>query len=163
VTFEELAARVLSSRVQILRYGFILQALAGAVLLFVANIQGHDHFHLIQDGVRAPGTVVDFKEHNFRSDDGAGSDTALMPIVEFQAGGRIVRFQDWKGSDSGASLRAPVTVLYDPARPSDAMIDRPVWNWLPWAPIGAVGLFLALVAIKGGVGLLLSRLFHNSP
>jgi hypothetical protein len=41
-----------------------------------------------------------------------------------------------------------VIVLYDPANPSLAMIDRPVWNWLPWAPIFALGLFLVLVAIK---------------
>ena len=56
------------------------------------------------------------------------------------------------GSPSMGSLPDRVTVLYDPARPSDAMIDRPVWNWLPWAPIGAVGLFLALVAVKGWLG-----------
>ena len=47
------------------------------------------------------------------------------------------------------TLRNRVTVLYDPAHPSDAMIDRPIWNWLPWAPIGAVGLFLILVAMRG--------------
>jgi hypothetical protein len=29
------------------------------------------------------------------------------------------------------------------------MIDRPVWNWIPWAPTFAVGLFLALVGLKG--------------
>jgi hypothetical protein len=74
---------------------------------------------------------------------------AFMPIVEFQAGDRIVRFEDWKGSSLAGSLRDRVTVLYDPARPSVAMIDRPAWNWLPWAPIAAVGLFLTLVAIKG--------------
>jgi uncharacterized protein (DUF983 family) len=50
------------------------------------------------------------------------------------------------------SLHDRVIVLYDPARPSDAMIDRPVWNWLPWAPIAAVGCVLMLVAIKGWLG-----------
>jgi hypothetical protein len=42
-----------------------------------------------------------------------------------------------------------VTVLYDRAGPTDAMIDRPIWNWMPWASIGAVGLFLALLAVRG--------------
>ena len=72
-----------------------------------------------------------------------------MPLVEFQAGGHVVRFEDWKGSSSTGALHAPVTVLYDPAAPSLAMIDRPVWNWIPWALTFLLGLFLALVAIKG--------------
>jgi hypothetical protein len=28
------------------------------------------------------------------------------------------------------------------------MIDRPVWNWLPWSPILAVGIFLLVVGIS---------------
>jgi hypothetical protein len=75
-----------------------------------------------------------------------------MPIVEFEAGDRIVRFEDWLGSSSTGNLPDRVTVLYDRDRPSDAMIDRPAWNWLPWAPIGVVGLFLTLVAVKGRLG-----------
>jgi hypothetical protein len=47
-----------------------------------------------------------------------------------------------------------VIVLYDPTNPSVAMIDRPVWNWIPWAPTFAVGLFLALAAIKGAFSVL---------
>jgi hypothetical protein len=44
-----------------------------------------------------------------------------------------------------------VTVLYDPANPTLAMIDRPVYNWIPWGPTFAVGLFLVIVAIKGAL------------
>jgi len=40
-------------------------------------------------------------------------------------------------------------VLYDPEKPSLAMIDRPVWNWIPWAPTLGVGLFLVFVGIRG--------------
>ena len=40
-------------------------------------------------------------------------------------------------------------VLYDPANPAVAMIDRPVWNWIPRAPTFAVGLFMVLAAING--------------
>jgi hypothetical protein len=29
------------------------------------------------------------------------------------------------------------------------MIDRPFWNWIPWAPALAMGAFLALVSLKG--------------
>jgi hypothetical protein len=155
VTIEGLVARLLKNNEQILHYLYIPQALAGAVLLIAAYIMGHAHFHLIRQGVRAPGTVVDHEQQVFTSRSSSGgtrSTLALMPIVEFKAGEQTVRFKDWMGSSSGGDQYDRVTVLYDPARPSDAMIDRPVWNWLPWAPIGAVGLFLTLVAIKGWLG-----------
>ena len=150
MTVEGLVARVLENRAQILRYVYIPQVVAGAILLIVAYMMGHVHFHLIQQGVRAPGTVVGFNQRYIGNSFSRTTPAlAFMPIVEFQAGDRIVRFEDWQGSSLAGSLRDRVTVLYDPARPSVAMIDRPVWNWLPWAPIAAVGLFLTLVAIKG--------------
>jgi hypothetical protein len=153
MTLEGLVARAIENKAQILRYIYIPQALAGAILLIVAYVMGHGHFHLIQQGVRAPGTVVGFQQRYIGNTISRTTPTlAFMPIVEFQAGERIVRFEDWKGSSSADSLRNRVTVLYDPVRSSDAMIDRPVWNWLPWAPIAAVGLFLTLVAIKGWLG-----------
>jgi hypothetical protein len=54
MTVEGLVARALENKARILRYMFIPQALAAAVLLFVAYVMGHVHFHLIQQGVRAP-------------------------------------------------------------------------------------------------------------
>ena len=147
---QEFVDRVLKNQAQILRYVYVLQAFAGAVLLIVAYIMGRGHFHLIQQGVRAPGTIVGHQQQYFTDRArGARSTLAFMPIVEFRADEQVVRFQDWKGSSSAGDLRDRVTVLYDRAHPSDAMIDRAVWNWLPWAPIGAVGVFLTLVAIKG--------------
>ena len=103
---------------------------------------------LILEGVRAPGRVVGHAQRNLRDSSETSSTLAFMPIVEFEAGERVVRFEDWLGSASTGNLPDRVTVLYDRDRPSDAMIDRPAWNWLPWAPIGIVGLFLTLVAIK---------------
>jgi hypothetical protein len=67
------------------------------------------------------------------------------------AGDRSVRFEDWKGSGVSGARNQAVTVLYDPLNPSVAMIDRPVWNWIPWAPVFGLGLFLALVAMKAWV------------
>jgi hypothetical protein len=72
-----------------------------------------------------------------------------MPIVEFQAGDRVVQFQDWLGAKIAGTRNVSVIVLYDPVNPSVAMIDRPVWNWIPCAPNFAVGVFLILVAIRG--------------
>jgi hypothetical protein len=72
-----------------------------------------------------------------------------MPSVEFQAGDRFVQFQDWLGAKIAGTAKVSVIVLYDPVNPSVAMIDRPVWNWIPWAPTFAVGVFLVLVAVRG--------------
>jgi Protein of unknown function (DUF3592) len=149
MTVQGLVARAIANKAQILRYMYIPQALVGAFLLIAAYYMGHAHFHLIREGIRAPGSVVGHKQEYFQDTSRTSSTLAFMPIVEFQAGEQIVRFEDWRGSSSADSLHDRVTVLYDPAHPSDAVIDRPVWNWLPWAAIAAVGLFLTLVAVKG--------------
>ena len=109
---------------------------------------GHTHFQLIREGMRAPGRIIGYKQARFRSSSGFYS-TGYMPVVEFHTNERFVQFQDWLGTSIAGSTNASVIVLYDPANPTIAMIDRPTWNWLPWAPIFAVGLFLVLVAIKG--------------
>src|SRR5204862_7074423 len=51
-------------------------------------------------------------------------------LVEFNAGDRVVRFQEWKGSESRDGTGWSVPVIYDPADLSFAMIDRGSWNWL---------------------------------
>jgi len=146
MTVEEWVGRAIKNRAQILRYMYIPQAIAGVVLLTMAYFMGHTHLHLILEGIRAPGRIVGHQQRTFED----YSSTA--PIVEFAAGARTVRFEDWLGSASTGNLQDRVTVLYDRERPSEAMIDRPAWNWLPWAPIGVVGLFLTLVAVKGWLG-----------
>jgi hypothetical protein len=74
--------------------------------------------------------------------------TAQMPVVEYHLGDHDVRFRDWLAGRPGEYKGSVVPVLYDPSRPSVAMIDRPVWNWVPWGPTAAVGL---LVMVSGGV------------
>ena len=152
MTVQGLVARAIANKAQILRYMYIPQALAGAFLLIAAYYMGHEHFHLIRQGVRTSGRVVDFKQENFQDTSMTRSTLVFMPIVEFQSGEAVVRFKDWRGTSSASTLHDRVPVLFDRARPSEAMIDRPVWNWLPWAPIAAVGVFLTLVAVKGWLG-----------
>lgn len=74
--------------------------------------------------------------------------TAYHPTVEFQAGGRIVRFEDWRGLQRLPPVNSAVPVLYDPHDPSKVMIDRSFWNFIPWAPITVVGLLLLLDALR---------------
>ncbi len=147
---EEFVVRITSNREKIVRYAWILQLFAGLVLLGVSHLMGHTHFHLIREGVRAPGRIVGYKQESFRRSSGSSS-TSFMPIVEFHINDGFVQFQDWMGTSIAGSANGPVIVLYDPANPTLAMIDRPVWNWLPWAPIFTLGLFLVLVAIKGAL------------
>jgi len=145
---EELVAWMTSNREKIFRYAWILQVFAGLVFLGLGYLMGHEHYHLLRAGVRAPGTIIGYKQKNFRSSSGSSS-TGYMPIVEFHTNDRFLQFQDWLGSNSTGARNDPVIVLYDPANPTVAMIDRPVWNWLPWAPIFALGVFLLLVSING--------------
>ena len=72
-----------------------------------------------------------------------------LPIVEFEAQGTVVRFEDSKLVSQGESVGWPVTVLYDPGKVSLAMIDRRFWNWMPWAPSLAIGLLLTFASLRG--------------
>jgi hypothetical protein len=147
---ENLVAWMTANRAKILSYAWIPQALLGLFLLGLAHFMGSHQRQLIFHGVKTQGTIVAYKTELFRgSSNSSFTSTAYMPIVEFRAGDHVVRFQDWLGSSSQGGTHTPVAVLYDPANPAIAMIDRPVWNWLPWAPINLVGLFLLFVAAKG--------------
>ena len=139
------------NRAKGLRYARVAEALVGLFLLLLGYYIGKEHFHLIWQGVRAQGTIVAYKQESLGQPAGGDVawDYASLPIVRFQAGDQVVEFKDWMGSK--AEVRnVPVIVLYDPVNPSAAMIDRPLWNWLPWAPTMGVGLFLVLVATRGG-------------
>ena len=143
---DELAIWINRNGPRFLRRIYIVQAFAGILLMLVGYHIGKVHFHLITEGIRTQGTIVGSEYVHFGRDD-----TAFMPVVEFQIGNRAVRFQDWKGSHSGGGINDSVPVIYDAVDPSIAMIDRPIWNWFPWAPLFVVGLFLVLVGVKGGL------------
>ncbi len=133
------------NRAKVLRYTYFLQVFVGVFLMLFAYYTGRVHFDLIRKGVRTTGRIIDYKEEYFGR---SNSTSAFMPIVEFKARDRVIRFKDWIGSNSTGELNNTVTILYDPGDPSAAMIDRPLWNWLPWAPIFALGVFLTLVGSK---------------
>ena len=139
-----------NNKEKILRYARIMEVVVGMFLLCLGYYIGKDHFHLIRDGVRVPGTIVEYKQEYFPGSFGRSnrSSQAFMPVVKFQAGPQDVEFKDWIGTNN-AVKNIRVTVLYDPEKPSLAMIDRPVWNWIPWAPTLGVGLFLFFVGVRG--------------
>lgn len=140
-----------SNKAKVLRYTHVVQAVVGLFLLLFGYYIGKQHFRLIRGGVRTQGTIVGYQQESMPDGGGTRWDTASMPIVKFQAGNRVVQFKDWMGSKAPV-MNVRVVVLYDLANPSVAMIDRPVWNWIPWAPTMGMGLFLVFVSIKGLLG-----------
>jgi len=139
---EQLVAWMTANREKFFRYAWILQVFAGLVLLGVGYLMGHDHFRLICQGVRAPGTIIGYKQTRI------GRRGAYMPVVKFHTNERFVQFQDWLGASLAGNTNVPVMVLFDPAHPTVAMIDRAIWNWIPWAPVFGVGVFLLLIATR---------------
>ena len=159
---QEQVAWMLANRAKIFRYYFIPQFLAAALFLSFAYATGKTHARLLVTGTRTQGRIVALKPVRFQSRSNSGtshSTTIYEPTVEFTANDRVVRFQEWKGSESNAGLGWAVPVIYDPSDASYAMMDRGWWNWLPWAPCFAGGLIVGLAAIKG----LFVFLFRPAP
>lgn len=145
---------ILANRAKILRYAFVPQLLAAAALLSLAYFTGKTDVHLLLNGARTRGKIVGFQRrelhtHRNPSSNGVYGRTVYLPIVEFEVLGDKVHFEERKLVSQGEGVGWPVAVLYDPNNVSLAMIDRPLWNWMPWAPALAIGAFLALVSLKG--------------
>jgi hypothetical protein len=150
---------MLANRAKILRYAFVPQLLVAVALLSLAYFTGKADAHLLLNGARTRGKIVGFQPrelhtHRNPSSNGVYGRRVYLPIVEFEARGDKVRFEERKLVAKGEGVGWPVSVLYDPNKASVAMIDRPFWNWIPWAPALAIGAFLALVSFKGLFALL---------
>lgn len=142
---------ILNNKPAVYRVIYLLQGAVGLFLIVFGYTTGHDHYRLIRAGLRTQGVIIGHVPVRMRDTKGSGYSTAYMPIVEFQARGEVVHFQNWLGSPSAGNLHNRVTVLYDPGNPKIAMIDRAVMNWIPWAPCFVLGVFLVLVSIKNTV------------
>jgi hypothetical protein len=145
---------LIANRAKILRFAFVPQLLAAVALLGVAYFTGKTNAHLLLKGAHTRGKIVGFQPrqiHRYRTPTSTGifGRTVYLPIVEFDVRGALVRFEEHKLVPGGEGVGWPVAVLYDPGNMSLAMIDRPFWNWVPWAPALAIGAFLALVSLKG--------------
>lgn len=148
---QEQAAWLLANREKLIRYAFIPQFIAAAIFLTFSYVTGKDHARLLVKGVRTHGTIIAFKAVRMRdrSSDLNSMTTIYEPLIEFSAGDRVFRVQEWKGSRISERPGRSVVVLYDPADPSVAMMDRGLSNWIPWAITLVCGLPVALAALKG--------------
>ena len=146
--------RLRANGVRILRYAFIPQLLVALVFLGFSYRTGKDFVHLLRKGARAQGKIVGFEPalmHAHRSPSSTGSlgKTVYLPVVEFHADDRLVRFRERKLVPNGEGVGWSATVLYDPSDLSIAMMDRSAWNWIPWTPFFAIGFVVGLASLKG--------------
>jgi uncharacterized protein DUF3592 len=150
---QEQAAWLLANREKLIRYAFIPQVLAAAIFLSFSYVTGKDHARLLFKGVRTQGTIIAFKAVRMPNRSSSGTTNSMTtiyePLIEFSAGDRTFRVQEWKGSRISERPGRSVVVLYNPANPSVAMMDRGISNWIPWAITLACGLPVALAALKG--------------
>jgi hypothetical protein len=127
-----------------------LQIATGAALMALAWHLGHEQFALLREGTRSAGRIVRFDQVT-ASSSSSRRYSAFHPVVAFEVDGRHIEFRDRIGSASAAGVNDAVPVLFDAQQPSIAMIVRPVWNWLPWAPTFLVGLLLLVAgALRAG-------------
>jgi hypothetical protein len=156
-----LIVQLTTNREKILRYAFILQFIAAIPFLWVAFITGQTQATLLLRSKSAHGTVVavvPFRQYKTSASGRLYSrGTSYDVIVEFKPGDEPIRFQDRRGTPFAATAGSPVRVIYDPAHPLTAIMDRGYWNYLPWAPCAVIGGFLALVALKGLLSVLFSQ------
>ena len=145
-------AWLVAHRDRIARYMFIPQLLVASLFLGFAYHTGQVHAHLLLRGAHAQGRIVAFRGVRMSSRTGSrlsDTDIVYLPLIEFSADNRVIRFEEWKGTPSDSGVGSFVSVLYDPADTSLAMMDRAAWNWLPWAPCFAIGLLLSLAGARG--------------
>ena len=148
-----------ANREKILRYAFVFQFLAALPFLLFAYSTGKVHTRLLLRGAATTGTVVASVPVQFASGSTPASSrrTSYEAVVVFLVGEDQFRFQEWKATRAAPSLGARVPVIFDPADPDIAMVDRGYLNYLPWAPCAVSGGFLAMVAFKGLLSLLFSQ------
>jgi len=116
--------------------------LAGVGILFLGV-----HLHrrteaFLARAVGGTGTVVGLVESS------SSDSTTFAPLVEFEHDGKIYKFKDSIGSNPPSYRSGDVVaVLYDPARPADARIDRGRWNKLIPLLVCGFGALLSFLGI----------------
>lgn len=126
----------------------ILFTTIGIGMIAGALWAGYSTRTFLADAARAEGVVLDFEQH--RSSDS----TRYSPVVRFTArDGREITFvSSWSSNRRGMAHGETVTVLYPPASPADARIERFFDLWGLSAILGGIG----VVFLGFGVGFILA-------
>jgi hypothetical protein len=122
---------------------FVPFCLLAGVGLLVLGAHLHQKTELfLARAVRAPGIVVEMAMSQ------STDSNAYAPVVEFEHAGKKHRFKDSIGSDPPSyRIGQGVAVLYDPADPRDARIDRGRWNKAVPILIGGCGALSVLLGL----------------
>jgi hypothetical protein len=117
---------------------------AGAFTQVVAAMLLRRPWRLMKAGGTAEGVVVG-QEESYHSPKGGSPVLFYFPVVEFATRrGELVRFDVEHGRRVAVPIGTRVRVIYDPARPNDAMLASFRAVWLFPALTAALGLpFLA--------------------
>jgi hypothetical protein len=123
-------------------------ALIGTGLIVLGFYSGHGLANMLSTGVRTQGTII--RLESVYSSSGSGSHYTYYPVVTFDVPGAGRReFKDRVGGNPPVNqVGDNVTVLYDPARPDKALIDRGLWNWLIPGSCLMGGLLLLCLTFK---------------
>jgi len=142
------------------RWSTPVLVLAGAGLVAGGVYLGQDLNALVAGGERVAGRVIRLDRANPTS-----SDDTYYPVIEFTTtSGERLEVRDRVGSNPPAYRAGDdVDVLYDPARPQQAMIDRGLWNWI--APAGCLlgGLLLLWLAVRYSMAVRRGRRWSPVP
>jgi len=134
----------------------ILFGAVGAVALWGGVSWGSKRYQLVSSGVPVPGRVVDRVEHEhvgtsvgtqYRE-----SERSFHPLVEFvTTDGETVRIEGTtgRGDKEKIEIGKPVTVVYDPADPSQAVIAEFQQAWLGPLTLSVAGFVFLLMGIGG--------------
>jgi Protein of unknown function (DUF3592) len=123
------------------RFAVPLFLLAGPGLLFLGYHLGRNTEAFLERALHTRGRVVQMVGSH------SSNSTTYAPVVEFTASGREYTFKDSVSSNPPSHRVGDVVdVLYDPAHPADARIDRGIWN--KGVPV-LVGAFGALLLFAG--------------
>jgi hypothetical protein len=88
---------------------------------------GYVSWKLDNEGVTTTGIVVSLDE----SDDSEGGCCVYSPVIEFEAGGQTYSFDGGNASNPPAyEVGEEVNVIYDPASPDTAQINKWTERWL---------------------------------
>jgi hypothetical protein len=149
---------LIANRARIVRWMFIPQLLVALLFLGFAYRTGRTHVRVLLRGIHAQGTIISLRPVRISSSTsrsgGSSSSVIYLPLVEFMAQGRLIRFEEWKGTQSYSGVGSFVPVLYDPVEVSSAMLDRRIWNWLPWGPCFIIGAILFVAGLTGFLSLM---------
>lgn len=161
MSLETFVYRLIDNPRRIAYVRIILQVFCGVLLLGFGYVSDHARLLALLSGAQATGKVVDSEKVTFTDSGGSSSHDNYMPIVEFDAGSRMVRFEDTWGGRGPLPRGLTVPVIYDAANPNNALIDHGARNWLPWMPFMAVGAFLLIVALRSWLALAESKRYEQ--